>query len=119
MPAPGSIREGIASGEPPQESAPGRELPGRRSEAGRRRLLQKVDLQVEGLKAVAATPADVKMFLGRRGPDFPVLVEDEVVVAQMLHPVSAVGMSSFILQSIRRRADGRRRASESRTLPTA
>jgi hypothetical protein len=51
----------------------------------------------------------VKVSFGRRRPDLPVLVQDEVVVATMLQPVGAVGMSSFILESIRTRGPGRRR----------
>jgi len=50
----------------------------------------------------------VKVLFGRRRPDLPVLVEDEVVVAKMLQPVDALGMSSFILESIRTRGLRRR-----------
>jgi hypothetical protein len=65
-------------------------------------------LEFENLEAFPAAPANVEMPLGRRGPDFPILVEDEVVVAKVLQPVGAGWMSSFIHRSIRRRGPGRR-----------
>jgi hypothetical protein len=39
----------------------------------------------------------VKVSFGRRRADLSVVVQDEVVVAKVLQPVGAAGMSSFIL----------------------
>jgi len=113
---------GSAAGAPESEAAekapPGRQLrrgaapAARRKSGSLRRTPEKGDLEVEGLEAVAAAPADVKVSFGRRRPDLPVLVEDEVVVAKVLQPVGAVEMSSIILESIRKRAFGRRPATK-------
>jgi hypothetical protein len=93
----------VAAHQPSEKPVPERK-PGRWARgAGCRRERRPGKPAVQSLEAFAAAPADVKVPFGRRRPDLPVLVEDEVVVAKMLQPVDAVGMSSFILESIRRR----------------
>jgi hypothetical protein len=92
----------VAAEQSPEEPVPERKPGGWRRGAGCRRKREPGKSAVQSLEAVAATAADVKVPFGRRRPDLPVLVEDEVVVAKMLQPVDAVGMSSFILESIRR-----------------
>jgi hypothetical protein len=75
------------------------------------------ELEIESLEAIPAAPADVKVSFGRRRPNLPVLVEDEVVVAKVLQPVGA-GMSSFILHRYGREGPAVA-ADETRRLPHA